>query len=112
MQQDILSRNADANLRVYAVWFNMLFGDHRVRWDGGHLDDPRVSHLWDEQKVVGDWFSANVTHRRGTTWDFYALYGPEATDLSTPLSMGSTIIGQHDQLAASITPLLGAPAAH
>jgi len=97
-------------VRVYAVWFDMLFGDRRDRWDGDGMTDPRVQHFWDEEKVVGTWFSANVTHRSGTTWDFYALYGPEARDLARPLSRGGTIVGHHEQLAADIRPLLGSAA--
>lgn len=107
MHQEILARNAAPDLRVYAVWFNMLFGDSRRAWDGDGMTDPRVVHLWDEQKAVGNWYSANVTHGGGTTWDFFALYGPEATDLAKPLSMGGTIIGERDKLAAAIRPLLG-----
>jgi hypothetical protein len=108
VQDEILAKNATPNLRVYVVWFDMLFGDSRSQWDGDGMTDPRVTHLWDEQKTVGNWYSANVTHREQTTWDFYALYGPDARDLSAPLDNGGTIIGDHDQLAASIQPLLGA----
>jgi hypothetical protein len=108
VQDEILAKNNTPNLRVYAIWFDMLFGDDRSKWDGDGMVDPRVVHLWDEQKSVGNWYSANVTHHEKTTWDFYALYGPGARDLSALVAMGGTIIGDHDQLAASIRPLLGA----
>ena len=85
----------------------MLFGDSRSRWDGDSIVDPRVVHLWDEQKVVGDWYSANVTHARGTTWDFYAVYDPRASDHSAPISTGGTIIGRREQLQSAQLPLLG-----
>ncbi|MBV8719262.1 MAG: hypothetical protein JO020_00215 [Chloroflexi bacterium] len=94
---------------MYVVWFNMLFGDSRDRWDGDGLSDPRVRHFWDEQKVVGNWYSANVTESKGTTWDFYALYDPAATWTSSPpkaVDQDGTIIGHHDELKAAITPLL------
>ena len=91
---------------MYTVWFNMLFGDARDRWDGDSVTDPRVRHFWDEQKTVGNWFSANVTHNPGTTWDFYALYGPDATGLTLPVSYGGTIISQTTRLRTSIEPLL------
>ena len=112
MQNEILSKNPSADVRVYAVWFNMLDGDSRDRWNGDGMTDPRVVHLWDEKKTVGTWFSQNVTHVRGTTWDFYALYAPDAGDLANPSSFGGgaqgggTIIGHHDQLAAAIAALL------
>jgi hypothetical protein len=107
VQHEVLSKNPSADLRVYAVWFNMLFGDSRQRWDGAGVTDPRVLHFWDEQKAVGNWFTANVTHTRGTTWDFYGLYGPDARDLGTPASMGGTIIGRRTQLQSSLGSLLG-----
>jgi len=111
VQQHILRDNADPNLRVYVVWFNMLFTDSRERWDGDGMVDPRVQHFWDEQRVVGDWYSATATHRDGTTWDYYALYSPDATwgpNPPQPVSQGGTIIGQRDRLQAAITPLLRA----
>jgi hypothetical protein len=110
VHQEILARNPAPDLRVYAVWFNMLFGDSRGRWDGAGLADPRATHLWDEQKAVGNWYSANVTHNPGTTWDFFALYGRDTRDLATPLSRGGTIIARRDELASAIRPLLGGPA--
>lgn len=107
MQREILAKNAAPELRVYTVWFNMLFGDSRSQWDGAGVADPRVTHLWDEGRTVGNWYSANVTHSRGTTWDFFAVYGPDARDLASPVSAGRTIIGERDQLAAAIRMLLG-----
>ncbi len=110
MQQDILDKNPSAHLRVYAIWFNMLLGDSRAGWDGGGLTDPRVVHLWDEQKLVGDWFAGQVTHSPGTVWDAYFLSGPQARWDSQPppfLSWGGPIIGKRTQLQASIAPLLG-----
>ena len=94
---------------MYTVWFNMLFGDSRNRWDGGGMTDPRVRHFWDEQKVVGNWYS-QVLQRPETTWDFYAVYGPDATWGTSPpaaVSQGGTIISRRDRLQAAISPLLG-----
>lgn len=111
MQNEILSKNPSADVRVYAVWFNMYPGDARWRWDGDGLTDPRVNHFWDEQKAVGSWFSENLTHRGAPTWDFYALYGPDARDFSAPVSMGGTVIARRNQLQSSLATLIGlAPA--
>lgn len=71
------------------------------------MTDPRVTHFWDESKLVGNWFSAKVTHSPGTTWDFFAVYGPDATNLASPLSSGGTIISHTSRLRTSIAPLLG-----
>ena len=106
MQNEILSKNPSADLKVYVVWFNMLPGDARWRWDGDGMTDPRVTHLWDEQKTVGTWFSREVTHSDSPTWDFYVLYPPDAHDLLAASSMGGSIIGRHNQLLSAISPLL------
>ena len=111
MQEQILEKNPSSQVQVYAVWFNMLPGDSRAAWDGGGLTDPRVVHLWDEQKVVGNWFAAHVTENQGTEWDAYFLYGPQATWEGEPsplISWGSTVIAKHAQLQSDIVPLLQA----
>jgi hypothetical protein len=106
VQSDILSNYPTADLDVYVVWFNMYPGDARWRWDGGGIIDPRVVHYWDESKSVGTWFSANLTGRGSPTWDFYALYPPDARDLSKPTSMGGTIISRRAELQSALGPLL------
>ena len=109
MQQEILAKNSQADLKVYAVWFNMMPGDSRGLWDSTVINDPRVSQLWDEQKSVGTWFGQNLTQRGAITWDYYALFAPDATwsaELSAPLSSGGTIVSHRDQLKAAITPLI------
>jgi hypothetical protein len=111
VQQQILAKNPAADLRVYAVWFNMLPGDHRLRWDGAGLTDPRVVHLWDEQKLAGTWFAERVDGRAGIAWDVYYLYGPQAQWEAEPgplVSSGRTIIARRAQLESSIATLLGA----
>jgi hypothetical protein len=108
VQNEILNKHQTADLDVYVVWFNMYPGDARWRWDGDGLTDPRVTHFWDEQKTVGTWVSENLTHRGSPTWDFYALYPPDARDLSSPSSMGGTIIGRRTALESALGGLLAA----
>ena len=108
MQNEILSKHPAADLDVYVVWFNMFPGDARWRWDGDGMTDPRVVHYWDEQKSVGTWFSANLTRRGSPTWDFYALYAPDARDLAAPSSMGGTIISRRAELQSALSPVLAA----
>jgi hypothetical protein len=46
---------------------------------------------------------------QGGDWDAYLLFGPNAVWTAIPhplLNSGSTVIGSHDQLQASILPLL------
>ena len=109
MQQDILEKNPSANLRVCAVWFDMLAGDSRDGWDGAWLTDPRVVHLWDEQKLVGNWFADHVTRGHGTEWDVYFLYGPQArweSQPPAPVSWGGTVEREVGKLQAGLAPLL------
>jgi DNA-binding transcriptional MerR regulator len=67
------------------------------RWPPGILDDPRVLHLWDERRLVGDFYAADPDYGAGdsTWWDTFLLYGPEATWEDAPselLGMGATIL--------------------
>jgi hypothetical protein len=110
VHSDILDRYPAAKLKVYAVWFDMLTGDSRQFLDTRALGDPRVTYYWDEGKVVGRWFSANVAGREDVTWDAYFLYGPDAQwgQQLGPLvsSSDSGVIGSTDQLTAAIRPFL------
>jgi len=113
VQSEILKTHPHARLRVYAIWANKLFGDARNRWDAAGLTDPRVTHLWDEQDVSGDWLASNVSGYQGSDWDTYLLFGPDATWTSqpTPLrSSGSTVAAQIDQLSQALSPLLASAA--
>ena len=43
-----------------AIWFAMIDGDEKDAFKPRLLDDPRVVHLWDEDKVIGRWFAENM----------------------------------------------------
>ncbi len=113
MQDEILAPYPLAELAVYAVWFNMLPGDDRSRWDDSLLTDDRVIHFWDEPREIGRWYARQGAYPFGTVaWDIYFLYGPEAVWDEEPeplVSSGFTVIGQRERLLASITPLLDPP---
>ncbi len=58
---------------------------------------------------TGTGTALNALHGQGTTRDFYAGYGPDATWGSEPpnvLSQGGTIITRRNQLQTALTPLL------
>ena len=98
-------------MRVYAVWFNMIWFDSRERWPGDVLDDPRVLHFWDERRLVGDFYGAHPDYGAGdsTWWDTYLLYGPEATWEEAPthlLGMGATILDTRHDLERLLRPFL------
>jgi hypothetical protein len=109
VQDHVLKAHPHARLAVYALWTNKLFWDSRSEWDTDGLTDHRVVHLWDGKDIVGDWLMVHLSTYQGGDWDAYLLFGPEAVWTATPhplLSSGSTVIGSHEQLQASIIPFL------
>jgi len=98
---------------VIAIWLPVLAGDSRSAWPEDLFDDPRVTSLWDGERLAGSWFSDNRTGGLGgegsIVWDAYLAYGPKArwqggapTD---PVVAGSDIIantGGLKQFAATL----------
>jgi hypothetical protein len=110
VQNKLLEENPDADLRVYAVWFNMYPGDHRSQWPRGLLDDSRVVHFWDEGKLLGRFYAGHL-NLEGILWDAYVLYDKKATWADTPSApaatgWGRTVIGARRKLEGEISPLL------
>ena len=101
MQTNILEKYPDSDLKVYAVWFEMLSGDARDAWNPAVLADPRVRHFWDAHWVAGRWYSKQVFGDDGIAWDVYLLYGPTVewgTSPPAPISKGGDIITTTDTL--------------
>ncbi len=108
---EILNTNPTADLKVYAVWYNMYPGDDRSKWDEHLLTDPRVTHLWDEEKLVGRFMVAEdvVQFPREIVWDAYLLFGPDAHWDETPdplISWGQPVYHRRHQLRHDLEPLL------
>jgi hypothetical protein len=114
VQKEILEKNPNAKVQVYAIWFSMIPTDARAmwRWGGGTLTDSRVTHLWDAQKLVGRWFAENVSPDDadgGVVWDAYYLYPPGVEWTSNPpatISNGATVRSKFDELNQKVQPLL------
>ena len=113
---ELLQKHRDAPLKVYAVWFNMMWSDSRAKWPHDLLTDPRVVHFWDEGKVVGRWYETSVT-RQGKAgsdrveWDAYFLYGPQASwqqELPELLSWGHPIVSTNDRFREDLLRLFQA----
>jgi hypothetical protein len=123
VQEEVLTKHKDAPLEVYAIWFSMYPTDRRELWPADILTDPRVSHFWDEGKLVGT-FYANRFHEMeglvtsGSTdlgapilWDAYLVYGPDARWDDAPSGLrrwGRTILKTQDGLRQSVDDLLSA----
>lgn len=109
VQQSILEADPEANVRVYAVFMEIVAGDEGARASvdpRSILDDPRVTLFWDERQITGHWFEQHVTKlgREGEDrleWDSWFLYDPEVrwTGEKPPqISWGRPIIEQKDRL--------------
>ena len=91
VQTKILARYPDANLRVYAIWFNMFPGDARSKWRSDLLTDSRVTHWWDDGKVVGRWYQEHASSLRSkltkeSDWNGEILWDAYYT-APTPIGM-------------------------
>jgi hypothetical protein len=111
VRQEILDANPTAALRVYVVWFDMFDGDERATVDTSLLADPRVTHLWDEGKVVGTWYARSLTRPEDpewVEWDAFFVYppGPPWAEAATrPARWGRTVIGKREDLRAAVDGL-------
>ena len=103
----------EAKLKVYAIWFDVLAGDDRSKWDSTLLSDARVTELWDAEGELGNWFPQQDEYagivRGPLAWDIFFLYGGNATweEVPQPLvKSGSTIIASSRELKESILLLI------
>lgn len=121
MQTELLATYPKADLRVYAVWFNMFPGDARSQWPPSLLADTRVIHRWDEQKLVGRWYGDRAAPMRAQLtpesswsgeilWDSYLLYGADAKWDDAPTGLvhwGRTIVAGRETLRHDFERLFG-----
>lgn len=112
MQQNILTADARADLRVYAVWFDNFDGDEREFVPSALLADQRVTQFWDEQKLAGRWYARTLTRPDDpdwVEWDAFFVYPPGSTWEQAgprPVRWGRTVIGKREELRAAVIPLL------
>jgi len=121
-QHDLLQTYSSADLRVYAIWFNMYAGDSRAKWPGALLTDPRVTHYWDAGRAVGTRYLAELPaflERRAETtlvpagdamWDAFFVYerGSKWKDpVPVPMSWGYPIMVTSDQLLRDVEATIG-----
>jgi hypothetical protein len=109
VQTQLLDKLPSDQLRVYAIWLPMLAGDAREKWNGLTMPDTRVTHFWDGDLQVGEWFAEQVEGYRGVSWDTYYLYGPDAiwdTTASDLVGSGGTIYAEREALEMQVHTLL------
>ena len=109
MQTQLLTQLPSDQLRVYTVWLPMLGGDAREKWNGTTMPDPRVTHFWDGELQIGQWFAEQVEGYRGVSWDAYYLYGPDSKWETVPshlLGSGGTIYDKRETLKMQVSTLV------
>jgi hypothetical protein len=106
----VLKRHPDAPLQVYVVWVSRWATDARTQIDGAGLVDARVTNLWDAGNVIREPFLQRFgADFNGLDYDFFLLFGPDATWTATPpkpVSSGATVIGESQRLARDLAPFL------
>lgn len=120
MQEELLAKRRDADVKVYAIYFEVVHDDRgaKSRIDPATLfDDARVAVFWDEDRVAGRWFDENVTklgRRQGqedrVEWDAFILFGPDARWGETKpdtISWGRTVYEERERLAQDLDTALG-----
>ena len=112
MQENILERYPDAEVRVFAVWLPALSTDQRFEV-ADLMVDERVEHFWDGGRVVGDAVRDLVgAPEDQLVWDVFLAFGPDArwTDRPPqPLAIGAPVVDAADELAAALRPFLRRP---
>jgi hypothetical protein len=92
------------------IWVKRWALDARAEIDGAGMVDPRVTHLWDAGNVIDQGFLDRFgVDFGGLDYDFFLLFGPDATWGATPprpLSSGATVIGDSHRLAESAASML------
>ena len=114
VQENVLELNPDADIEVFAVWFEVLATDSRAGWDPDLLFDPRVTHLWDNETETGLWFGRNggaagLGFTPQLAWDIILLYeaGAEWGDAPTPLlGFAAPVIAARNLLDEELSVLL------
>ena len=107
MQQNILPE-ASQDLKVYVVWFEMLGGDSREQWPNDVLVDERVTHVWDDDRAVGQWLAqkqnSGLDYNGPIVWDAYLTLAPGTRwgDRLEPDGAGWTVIGKTEQLERDV----------
>ena len=109
----------EAELRVYAVFFEIVAGDEGAKYQVDPrelLDDPRVTLYWDERRRTGLWFDQHVTQigkRSGEEgrieWDAFILYddGVEWTEKPPrTVSWGRPVIQEKARLLRDLEAAL------
>ncbi len=74
MQEEVLERYPDADLRVYVVWLPVLPLDERFVV-ADVMVDARASHFWDNDQLVSDDLAQAFGSEGQLVWDAFFAFG-------------------------------------
>ncbi len=86
----------------------MLPSDERSEWPAKLLTDERVTHFWDEKRVLGNWYRTFKEVSKGpddVVWDAFFVYRTESVWTDQPsglLGWGRPIITHKKQFLESV----------
>ncbi len=88
VQDNVLAKLNNDNLRVYVVWTPVLREDNRTAagQSVAQITDSRAVHFWDEDKSLGLSFGKLVTlpRQRELAWDVYLVFDEQSEWTETP----------------------------
>jgi hypothetical protein len=109
VQEQVLERYPDADLRLYAVWLPVLATDERFEV-AEVMVDSRVSHYWDAEQRVSDALREVAQVPEGVLlWDAFLLFGPDARWTRRPpepLARGAPVVNELARLEQALRPHL------
>jgi hypothetical protein len=106
--QQYLEKHPAARLQVYAIWFNMLYGDSRQAWDPHLLTDARAQNFWDEQRFAGRYYAKGHGVAFGAIYDHYYCYPLGARWGDAPRADGSNFYNDTPTLQRALDQLANA----
>lgn len=109
MQEQVLERYPDADLRVYVVWLPVLPLDERFAV-ADVMVDARASHFWDNDQLVSDDLAQAFGSEGQLVWDAFSAFGPDAVweeRPPAPLARGAPVVEEVGTLETALRPYLG-----
>jgi hypothetical protein len=104
VQDNILEKHPEAELRVYVAWLPMLPTDGRFRVADLMVDD-RVRQFWDGDRLLGTYFAKLTGADAGAVaWDVFFLYPPDASWGDRPRVTGAPVVEEAATLERAVAP--------
>jgi len=110
VQDDLLAKYPDRDLKVFVIWLALSRTDARSEWPRNEIVDPRARHFWDPGKAVGIALAAreDLKSWRPVAYDIWTMYPPGLTwgdEAPRPAASGRTIIKTRAELGTAIAAL-------